>query len=212
MLGLSGRAAGPGLPMHLPGDVTSSAGWRRVGRGCEHSSSGPHPASRSRGPMGAKAPKGRIGSRRSTRREHARESTEPDESGASTAAEPTEVRDSRTGEQGRRERHLALPAGSESTPPAAVPSPPFQSEGRSRLSRRHRRGSRGTMRSLRCARERCEPRSPAALLAPSMPGKSGRESNSQGPRVRTRRGHPKRLRLSAGNPPFSSVNVSRWSD
>ena len=89
ILGISG----PGLPIHLPDDVTSSAGWRCIGRGCEHSSSGPHPASRLRGPMGAKAPKGRIGSRRSTRGEHARGSTEPSESGASTAAEPTGVSD-----------------------------------------------------------------------------------------------------------------------
>ena len=116
MLGLSGRAAGPGLPMYLPRDVASSAGWRRIGRGNELSSSGPHPASRLRGPMGAKAPKGRIGSLRRTRSEHARESTEPGELGASTAAEPTGVRGSRRGEQGRRECHLARPEGRESSP------------------------------------------------------------------------------------------------
>lgn len=135
MLGLSGRAVGPGSPMHLPGDLLGSAGWCRIGRGYELSSSGPHPASRLRGAMGAKAPMGRIGSRRSTRSEHARESTEPSESGASAAAEPTGVRDSRRGEQRRRERHLARPEGRESSPGSLSKLPaPEANDGRTRRS------------------------------------------------------------------------------
>ena len=161
MLGLSG----PGLPIHLPDDVTSSAGWRRIGRGCEHSSSGPHPASRLRGPMWAKAPKGRIGSRRSTRGEHARGSTEPSESGASAAAEPTGVRDSRRGEQGRRVRHLARPEGRESSPGSLSKLPAPERRTAAPVAAASSRKWRNDAFAAPCAREVRIPRAGRAACA-----------------------------------------------